>query len=75
MTKRSPWRLMAAALLGLGYLLVGADKGQALMGWAAKPAPVMIIWFVFWPLWETIFPSKPKEGKAPRERMKDLLGR
>jgi hypothetical protein len=67
---------VAAALLGLGYLLVGdPEKGQALLGWALKPAAPMVIWFIFWPLAETIFPSKPKAEKGPRERTKDLLGR
>lgn len=67
---------VAAALLGLGYLLVGdPDKGQTLLGWALKPAVPLAIWFIFWPLWETLFPSKPKKEKAPLERTKDLLDR
>jgi len=70
---------VAAALLGAGYLLVGGhDRGAPLLAWALQPAVPMAIWLVFWPLAETIFPSKPKEpteGKAPLERMKDLLGR
>jgi hypothetical protein len=67
---------VAAVLLGLGYLLVGdPDKGQTLLGWALKPVVPLAIWFIFWPLWETVFPSKPKKEKAPTERMKDLLDR
>ena len=73
---------VAAVLLGLGYLLVGDhDRAAPLLAWAAKPAVPLLIWFIFWPLWETLSPSKPKEsstpkeGKAPIERMKDLLGR
>jgi len=63
----------ASVLLGLGYLLVGPEKGEALLGWATTPIPPLVIWFVFWPLWETVFPSKPKkEATAPTERMKDL---
>lgn len=70
---------VAAALLGLGYLVVGDhDRAAPLLAWATKPAVPMAIWFVFWPLWETVFPSRkkePTEGKEPLERMKDLLGR
>ncbi|WP_203986772.1 hypothetical protein [Virgisporangium aurantiacum] len=67
---------VAAVLLGLGYLLVDdPDKGRTLLGWALKPAVPLAIWFIFWPLWETMFPSKPKKAKAPLERMKDLLDR
>mgnify|MGYP007039439650 CR=1 FL=1 len=70
---------VAAILLGAGYLLVGDhDRAAPLLAWAAKPAPPLLIWFIFWPLWETIFPSKakePKEEKALLERTKDLLGR
>lgn len=70
---------VAALLLGAGYLLVGDhERGEALLEWAAKPGAPLLIWFIFWPLAETIFPSKrkePKEGKEPLERMKDLLGR
>jgi hypothetical protein len=68
---------VAAVLLGLGYLLVGDhDRAAPLLAWAAKPAVPMAIWLIFWPLWETVFPSRPKkEEKEPLERMKDLLGR
>jgi hypothetical protein len=66
----------AAVLLGLGYLLVGDhDRAAPLLAWAAKPAVPLAIWFIFWPLWETVFPSRPKAGKEPLERMKDPLGR
>ena len=66
----------AAVLLGLGYLLVGDhDRAAPLLAWAAKPAVPLAIWFIFWPLWETVFPSRPKAEKEPLERMKDLLGR
>lgn len=67
---------VAALLLGGGYLLVGDhDRAAPLLAWAAKPAVPMAIWFIFWPLSETLSPSKPKEGRALPERMKDLLGR
>jgi len=43
------------------------DRGAPLLAWATKPAAPMLIWFVFWPLWETIFPTKA-ETKAKRAR-------
>jgi len=67
---------VSAALLGLGYLLVDdPERGRTLLAWALKPAVPLAIWFIFWPLWETVFPSKPKKEKAPTARMKDLLDR
>jgi hypothetical protein len=78
---------VAAALLGGGYLLVGDhERAEPLLVWMTRPATPMLIWFVFWPLWETLFPSKPPKQTAdtnqagpkeqtPLERMKDLLGR
>lgn len=55
--------LVAAALLGAGYLMVGDhDRAAPLLEWAVRPAAPLLIWFIFWPLWETLFPSKaPKK--------------
>jgi hypothetical protein len=58
---------VAALLLGAGYLLVGDhDRGAPLLAWAARPAAPLLIWFVFWPLWETIFPTKAKPARPAR---------
>lgn len=67
---------VAALLLGGGYLLVGdPERAAPLLDWALKPAVPLAIWLIFWPVAETIFPSKPKAAKEPLERRKDLLGR
>jgi hypothetical protein len=51
----------AALLLGAGHLMVGDhDRGAPLLTWALRPAAPLLIWFIFWPLWETIFPSRAK---------------
>jgi hypothetical protein len=69
---------VAALLLGAGYLMVGDhDRAAPLLAWAARPAVPMLIWFVFWPLWETLFPSKAPKAKqsppSPLDRVRDLI--
>ncbi len=59
---------VAALLLGAGYLLVGDhERAEPLLAWAARPAAPMLIWFIFWPLWETIAATAP----APPGRTQD----
>ena len=63
---------VAAALLGAGYLLVGdPERGAPLLAWALRPAPPLLIWFIFWPLWETVFPTRAKPVPAPPARTAD----
>jgi hypothetical protein len=68
--------LVTAALLGGGYLLVGDhERGAPLLGWIGRLAPPMVIWFVFWPLWETLFPSRPRRNKSVGVNRHNAVGK
>jgi hypothetical protein len=52
---------VACALLGLAVLTVGdADRTRELVAWIVRLSGVMVIWFVAFPLWATIFPGRPR---------------
>jgi hypothetical protein len=50
---------IACGLLGLAVLLVGdADRTRALVGWVGPLTMAVVIWFVAFPLWVTLFPRR-----------------
>ncbi|MEH0985230.1 hypothetical protein [Micromonospora sp. CPCC 205556] len=52
---------IACALLGAGILYVGdAARTQELWGWIRNLTLAIVIWLVAFPVWETIFPRRPK---------------
>lgn len=58
------WAVSCALLLG-GVVLVGdATRTAALLGWIGRLTLVLLIWLI-WPVSYTLWPSKPKAGKAP----------
>lgn len=53
---------IACALLGLAVLLVDdAERTAELVGWIQRLTAAVVIWFVAFPLWATLF-----SGRAPR---------
>jgi hypothetical protein len=52
---------VAALLLLAGYLLVGDhERARPLLDWIGRISVPMVFWFVFGPVLETLFPSKPR---------------
>jgi len=55
------WVIACAVLLGLVAVAPpGADTGQ-LWGWMVRLSIVLVIWFIGWPLWVTLFDSRGAE--------------
>jgi hypothetical protein len=53
---------IACGLLGLGVLFVGdLERTQELLAWIGRLTLVIVIWFVAFPLWATIFPGREKD--------------
>jgi hypothetical protein len=53
---------IACGLLGLGVLLVGdPERTQELIAWMARLTLAIVIWFVAFPLWATLFPGRQRE--------------
>jgi hypothetical protein len=58
---------IACGLLWAAILLVDdPERTAALNGWIGRLTWVMVIWFVFWPLMETVFPSGGRGSRASR---------
>ncbi|MGW0434226.1 hypothetical protein ACWDV4_17005 [Micromonospora sp. NPDC003197] len=50
---------VACVLLGAGILMVDdASRTAELLAWIARLSVAMVIWFVAFPVWATIFPSR-----------------
>lgn len=53
---------VACALLGAGILMVGDPaRTRELFAWVGRLTTVMVIWFVAFPLWATIFPGRDRK--------------
>lgn len=67
---RYEWREWAKALLGwaiacglLGAAILwvdDADRTRELGGWIQKLTVALVVWLVAFPVWETVFPRRPK---------------
>jgi len=66
---------IACALLGGGVLMVGDwQRTEALVGWMGRLTLALVIWLIFWPLWQTVAAAQdaqqaaaaPAAGDAPR---------
>ena len=54
---------VACGLLGAAILLVDDPaRTAALNGWIARLTVVMLIWLIFWPVLETLLPSRDRSG-------------
>ena len=52
---------IACTLLGGAILWVGdAERTRELVGWIQKLTVAVVIWLVAFPVWETIFPRRPR---------------
>lgn len=53
--------LATAAVAGAAVPPVSEWSGDPLWSWSARLGVVVLIWFVGWPLWVTLFPPRPRE--------------
>ncbi|MGC9670425.1 hypothetical protein ACNTMW_28260 [Planosporangium sp. 12N6] len=48
------WTVACALLWGAVWYIDSPERTGALVAWTHRLTVVMVIWFVFWPLWETL---------------------
>ncbi|MFI9642594.1 hypothetical protein ACIG87_21460 [Micromonospora sp. NPDC051925] len=51
---------VACALLAAAIAVVGADRTRELSDWIRNLTVGLLIWLIAFPVWETIFPRRPK---------------
>ncbi|MFD1534355.1 hypothetical protein [Pseudonocardia aurantiaca] len=56
---------VTAAVAGTGVPPLGEWFADPMWSWGARLMPVVLIWFVGWPLWTTLAPPRAPEGSAP----------
>lgn len=49
---------VTALVAGTGFPAPAAWPADPLWSWAVRPAPVAVVWLVFWPLRATVFPVR-----------------
>jgi hypothetical protein len=59
------WAIACALLWAAVWYIDAPKRTEALVGWAYRLTVVMVIWFVFWPLWETLRTVSSTEGERP----------
>ena len=60
------WAVACGLLLAAILLVDDPARTAALNGWIGRLTWVMVIWLVFWPLMETVFPSGGRASRASR---------
>lgn len=58
--------MLTATVAGAGVPPFGEWSGDPMWSWAARLVPVLLIWFVGWPLWTTIAPPRAPAGTGDR---------
>jgi hypothetical protein len=53
--------LLTATVAGTGVPAPSDWSADPMWSWGARLVPVVLIWFVGWPLWTTLSPPRPPE--------------
>lgn len=60
---------------GIPTPFVGWISGEPMWQWAARITAALVIWFIGWPLWETLSPSSDKTGASESTDSADAADR